>query len=204
VGRPRKDAVKPVKSKAPVPDFEYSDNQEQRLAIYDGASINQLSAIFGRDDKTISKLIRHVKPSGKRHNKDIYSIKEAARYLVEPVIDEETFIRTITRTQDLPPYLQKEFWAAQLNRQKYQIQEGELWPTDKVLAVFNEVFKRLKMTIRLFEDTIEARTELSQAQRKIVREMSDGLQDMLRRSLIEGDYEIDEKSEREKVISDAD
>ena len=201
MGRPRKDAAKP---KAKAPEYEYSENQEQRLLIYDGASINQLSAIFGRDDKTISKLIRHVKPSGKRGGKDIYSIKEAARYLVEPVIDEETFIRTITRTQDLPPYLQKEFWAAQLNRQKYQIQEGELWPTDKVLAVFNEVFKRLKMTIRLFEDTIEARTELSQAQRKIVREMSDGLQDMLRRSLIEGDYEIDEKSEREKVISDAD
>ena len=198
----KKKEITPVHDEGP--DEYLGSTQEQWLAIYDGVSVSQLSAIFGKDDRTITKLIRHVKPSGKRGKNNIYPIREAARYLVEPVIDEETFIKTLTRTQDLPPYLQKEFWAAQLNRQKYQIQEGELWPTDKVLSVFNEVFKRLKMTIRLFEDTIEARTELTPAQRKIVREMSDGLLDSLRKSLLEGDYEIDEKSEREKVISDAD
>ncbi len=178
--------------------------REDKLVIYDGATIAQLSEMFHMDNAKVRKLLRHISPCGKRRGADIYAVKEAAAYLVEPVMDEEKFIRSLTRTQDLPGYLQKEIWQARLNRQKYETQAGDLWPTEDVLSVFGEVFKKLKTGISLFADTIEARTELSAKQRQLIVELSDGLCTELHRVLIDGDYEREHKSEREKVISDAD
>lgn len=178
--------------------------QEDRLVMYDGASVAQLSEMFHMDSAKVRKLLRHIKPNGKRKGADIYQVKEAARYLVEPVIDEETFIRTITRTQDFPPYLQKEFWAAQKARQDYEIRNGDLWATEDVLSVFAEVFKKLRMGIQLLADAVEARTDLSREQRAVIVELSDGQCNELRRILIEGEYERVESTEREKVVPNAD
>lgn len=174
------------------------------LLIYDGATVAQLAVIFERSTDTVKKLLRHITPTGRRKSADTYKLIDAAPYLVKPVIDEETFIKTITRTQDLPAYLQKEFWQAKLNRQKYEVQAGDLWPTDDVLSVFAEVFKKLATGISLFADVIEARTELTKEQRAILVELSDGLRTELRRVLIEGEYERVQSTEREKVISNAD
>lgn len=182
-----------------------ADPPEVMMLIHDGMSVAQLSQAFHMDAAKVRKLVRDVKPSERKKggNVDLYPLKEAARYLVEPVIDEETFIRSITRTQDIPPFLQKEYWAALLNKQRYLLQEGDLWPTDDVLAVLAEVFKKLKTGIQLFSDTIESRTELTQKQRQIIDELADGLCLELRRILVEGQFEREHTSEREAVISDA-
>jgi hypothetical protein len=168
-------------------------------ALVDGVSLDHLALIFGKDRRSVQMTMRSVKPSGKRGGYPIYSIAEASRYLMEPLVDIEEYIKKL-RPNDLPPLLLKEFWAGQLNKQKFDLQAGRLWPTDKVMAVFADVFKKLKQGISLFSDTIEAKSELTEKQRKILNKLADGLLVELHRTLVEGD--IDDGSVKDDGLGD--
>lgn len=172
---------------------------EYLQALEDGLNVTELSRLFHRDRREVQIILRDVKPNGVRMSVPIYRIDEAAKYLVKPNLDVEEYIKKL-RPNDLPPLLTKEFWAGQLNKQKYELQSGNLWPTDDVMAVFANVFKILKQGILLFSDTIEARTELSEKQRSILNELSDGLLVELHRSLIEGDVDLGIRKEEVPAI----
>lgn len=171
-------------------------DKELLSALFDGVSISVLADLFGKDKREVSKLIRNVTPTGKRGGFDIFSIRDAAKYLVEPNIDLGEYIKNL-RPNDLPPMLQKDYWAAQRSRQIYEAEAGDLWPTDEVREVFAEVFKKLRTGILLFTDTIEAKTELTDKQRTLITSMSDALLDELHKSLIEGDPDVDTRTDEE-------
>lgn len=171
-------------------------SQEHIQALLDGCSISELGAIFNKDKRTVSERIRNVRPSGERSGFPIYHLAEAAKYLCDPVVDVEAYIKQL-RPNDLPPLLLKEFWLGQTAKQKFELNDAQLWPTEDVMRVLAAVFKNLKGGILLFADTIEAKTDLTDKQRSILNELADGLLVELHRTLIEGDIDADVKPKRQ-------
>jgi hypothetical protein len=159
--------------------------------MVDGVSLSDLALIFHKDRRSVQQIMRDVPPCGVRGGSPIFSIMEASRYLMTPLVDIEGYIKKL-RPNDLPPLLLKEFWSGQLNKQKFSLQAGDLWPTEDVQAVFAAVFKALRQGVLLFADSIEARTELTPKQRDVLHEMSDALLVELHRTLVQGDVEPDE------------
>lgn len=172
-----------------------SRTNEEKAALFDGVSISVLAAIFGKDKRTVSQAIRDVPASDIRDGHPVYKIADVAPYLVNPIVNIEEYLANLN-PKDLPPQLQKDFWAAQLARQKFEINKGELWSTDQVIQALAEVFKKLKTSALLFSDTVEARTELTERQRKVINELVDALLDDTRKSLLEGKFDaVSEGSE---------
>lgn len=159
-------------------------SEEEKSTIYEGASISELALLFGKDKRRVAELIREVEPSGMRAGYPVFPIGEAAKYLVDPIVDIEAWIKKL-RPNDLPPFLQKEFWAAQRQRQQYELTQGSLWSTEDVQLALGEAFKSLKSSIRLWADNIERQTSLTEDQRRIITKMSDAMLLDLHRALVE-------------------
>lgn len=110
-----------------------------------GASINQLAELFGMDRRTVTDRLRSLTPSGIRASHPIYRISEAAPLLLEI---------TKTRTTRSAQY-DKDFWDAQLKKQKFEENANDLWRTDKVVEVFAQVFKQFRESVTVFVDALE-------------------------------------------------
>lgn len=147
------------------------------------ASMAQIAQLFRTDAKTLPRRLRRLKPVATRAGVNVYSIRDAAAYLVKPGYSIEQYIRNM-HFSDLPVGLQKEFWAGLKSRQSYEIQAGDLWPTAQVVEALAEAFKEARMTILLFPETVERETSVSDAQRKVLRRLVDGLIEELRKGLV--------------------
>jgi Protein of unknown function (DUF1441) len=165
------------------PDSKIQDD-ESKAMLFEGASISQLAALFGHDNRTITKKIQGIKPIGKRAGHPIYKIAEAAAYLVKPMGDIEEYIKKM-QPEDLPPKLSKEFWSAQSLRMKFEEDRNDLWRTSDVVTHFAESFKVARTTIMLTVDSIEKTTELSEAQRNLMLAEMDKLMLGLNKALLE-------------------
>lgn len=148
------------------------------------ASMAQIAQLFRTDAKTLPRRLRRLKPVATRSGVNVYSIRDAAAYLVKPGYSIEQYIRNM-HFSDLPVGLQKEFWAGLRSRQEYETRAGDLWPTAQVVENLSEAFKQARITILLFPETVERETGVTDAQRKVLRRLADGLIDDLRTSLVE-------------------
>lgn len=146
----------------------------QRDALQAGISLSVLCEIFGKDKRDAKERLRNCQPSGMRAGFPIYDLSEAARYLVDPVIDVEEFIKTL-RPQDLPVALQSEYWKGQNQRLKYEEDVGDLWRTAQVQTVFADCFRVIRQTVSLFSETVERQIGLTEDQRKLIVQMTDSL-----------------------------
>ena len=166
------------------------DEVTSELLATGEASMAQIGQLFRTDAKTLPKRLRRLKPVATRSGVNVYSIRDAAAYLVKPGYSIEQYIRTM-HFSELPVGLQKEFWAGLKSRQSYEMQAGDLWPTAQVVEALAEALKQARMTILLFAETVERETGVTDAQRKVIRRLTDGLIDDLRESLVEKfkDYE---------------
>lgn len=144
----------------------------------------QIAALFRTDRTTLPKRLRRLAPAATRSGVSVYSIRDAAAYLVKPGYSIEQFIRQM-HPNELPVGLMKEFWAGQKSRQSYEIQAGDLWPTAQVVEALGEAFKEARMEILLFPETVERETGVTDVQRQVLRRLSDGLIDNLRERLVE-------------------
>lgn len=160
------------------------DEVTSALLVTGEASMAQIAQLFRTDAKTLPKRLRRLQPVATRSGVNVYSIRDAAAYLVKPGYSIEQYIRNM-HFSDLPVGLQKEFWAGLKSRQSYELQAGDLWPTAQIVEAFGEAFKEARMTIMLFAETVERETGLTDAQRKVIRRLSDGLIDDLRNALVE-------------------
>lgn len=144
----------------------------------------QIAHLFRTDAKTLPRRLRRLKPVATRSGVNVYSIRDAAAYLVKPGYSIEQYLRQM-HPNDLPVGLMKEFWAGQKSRQSYEMQAGDLWPTRQVVEALAEAFKEARMAILLFPETVERETGVTDAQRKVLRRLTDGLIDDLRKHLVE-------------------
>ena len=146
---------------------------ETKAMLFEGASLSQLSRLFGRDNRTTAAKLQGLSPVGMRAGSPIYSVKDAAPLLVPPAYDIDEFIQRMT-VADLPMQLRKEFWAGMRSKQLYEKEAGELWPTEEVREMLAEVFKTMRMTLLLTRDSVARETELTKRQSEIVVRIIDG------------------------------
>ena len=167
--------------------------------VFDGMIISEYGTIFGMHIRDVARKLRKVEPTGQRHGHDIYHIKDAAPYLMKPVVNVEEWIKKL-RPNDLPPFLLKEFWAGQRTKQQFEKEAGQLWRTENVIEVFATCFKNLRSQILLFADQIEGQTELTPQHRKLIEKQCDSLIIMCRKNLLKRKANVKADDEDERTI----
>lgn len=167
-GRPRKTV-----SSAQSGDEPALDGLDLGL-VYGGVSAAWLAHVFGGDKNTIKKKLAKCEVAGKNGSTPLYRIKDAAAWLIPPKVDIMTYIKGL-RPQDLPPVLNDAYWGAMRKRQVVLKEAGDTWATNDVLRVFGEAALRIKSTVQLWVDELERVHGLSDEQRRILVQMSDGL-----------------------------
>lgn len=184
-----KDNLKEIKAAGP--------DEKTRSMIHEGCSISQLSDIFERDRRTVTKYIHDagVRPCATRNGNPIYRLRDVSGYLCEinPDFIEER-IRNLN-PQDLPPLLSKEFWNGQRSRLAFLREEGDLWDTTQVQSLLGIWVKNFITSVRQVQDAIDRREILSDQQREVLVQELDGLVSMTRESL-------ENAIEREKEMAD--
>lgn len=159
------------------------DDGETQAIIFDGASVTQLARMFRQDPRDIARKIRSLRPVGKRRGFDIYSVKEAAEYLVTPKVDNiESYIARMS-FKDLPPTLNKEMWNGLRARLRFEAEQDLLWPVEKVHEMTGRAFKALRMALLLIPDTVARETTLTSAQRARIVQLVDNALAELRSNL---------------------
>jgi len=160
---------------------------ESRAIIYQGASVNQLGALFRMKTPDVLRRLGDLRPVGAgRQGNPIYDVAAASARLCKIEITEEMITAHLRRMnpKELPPLLNKLFWEGMSVRIKYRQAVGELWHTTDVLAVASAAFQSLRMSVLLIPDALLNETELSEAQLKIVQTAIDQALDDARRQLI--------------------
>lgn len=163
-----------------------ANDTEQLAFIHEGVTVTTLAQIFALDHKDVNKrLIGKITPvSSGKGNYVKYRIRDAAPYLIDLKVDPEEYLKNLSPSK-LPPALQDSFWKALLSRQKYEENKGDLWRTARVVEVIASAFKVVRLTILMFADNVQQQTELSEQQRKIIQNMTDGLLAELSKSLVD-------------------
>ena len=163
-----------------------ANDTEQLAFIHEGVTVTTLAQIFALDHKDVNKrLVGKITPvtSGKGSYVK-YRIRDAAPYLIDLKVDPEEYLKNLSPSK-LPPALQDSFWKALLSRQKYEENKGDLWRTARVVEVIASAFKVVRLTILMFADNVQQQTELSDHQRTIIQDMTDGLLAELNKSLVD-------------------
>ena len=155
----------------------------------EGVTVSFLAQVFGHDPAKVKRLlvncpIKHSRQRGRTQRQHLYDLSTAASYLVEPKISVEDVLAQIKR-EDLPPAINTAFWDAQLKRQKWEENAGQLWRTETIGGAIGGMFQTIKFTIQLWADTIERQTGLSEEQRDLLNDMTDKLQQDIFASLQE-------------------
>jgi hypothetical protein len=147
---------------------------EDLVLMRQGASVADLAEIFGMTPQEVNKrIVGKVLPTNATGKTVRYHLREAAPYLCNVVFDVEDYLRTMS-PEKLPPKLQKAFWEAQNARQKHEIDKGDLWKTERVIEVLSEVFKAIRVSVMMLNDTVEEQVELTKDQRDIITKIGDG------------------------------
>lgn len=160
-------------------DSKVMDDETKGL-LFEGASISQLGKLFGMDNRTVQSKITGLEPAGRRAGHPIYSVKEAAPFLVEMQLNIDDveqvikYVRKLNHT-NLPKMLTKEFWHAMLAKQKYELNAGDLWETEKVAEVYGDLVKAVRTPLILAKDSILNEVELTGRQHQILDAIIDGL-----------------------------
>lgn len=148
------------------------------------ATIAQLALLFNTDAKTLPRRIKGVVPRGTRRGYKVYNIGEAASRIITPGYEIEDFIRQMS-PQELPVLLQKEFWNGQRARLEYERQMGNLWPTEDVKDLCGELLTPVRMTILLLNDDVAREVGVTDAQRDVIRRVTDAAIETLQKSIVE-------------------
>lgn len=145
-----------------------------------GVTISFLSQVFRIDNNTVKRRlvncpILHSRKRGTKQTQHLYDLATAASYLIEPNVDPAELIKSMRR-EDLPNSINVAYWDAQIKRQKWEENAGELWRTEKIREVLGGTFQTIKFTVQLWEDTLERQTGLTEEQRTLLNELTDSLQ----------------------------
>lgn len=141
--------------------------------VLQGVSISQLGEIFNLDRRTVTSRLRKAKPSGERSGNPIYRILDAAPLLLERYVYNEKgeLVRNDNRVDESA----KDYWDAQLKRQKYEENAGDLWRTDRVVSTISQILKLFRESIVVFMDNLEHDSGLPQDQIIRAKKFSDNL-----------------------------
>jgi hypothetical protein len=158
---------------------------ESQAMIWDGLSLAQLAQAYEMDPRDLARRIHGIPPDGVRNGSPIYKHKSVAPRMWNPTGEQIDDAMARLHHSHLPKILTKEYWAGQRSRQDYQIKAGTLVPTSKVIQSVGELFKLVKMNTQLLADGVERRSELTDVQRAIIKELTDGMLADLHKAIVE-------------------
>lgn len=162
---------------------------ETKGILFDGASISQLGKLFGMDNRTVTAKLTGLEPCGKRAGHPIYAVKDAAPHLVEPMLDLDdietviAYVRKLDHTK-LPKMLTKEFWTAMRAKQSFEEDAGDLWRTEKVIEVYSELVKAVRVPLVLAQDSVANEVELTERVQQIITSIIDGILEELHDAVV--------------------
>lgn len=154
--------------------------------LYRGATARQLGILFGCTTATVEQRLAKVQPAGERGSLPIYAVKDAAPHLLPPPAD---MVERVIRMNHmgLPPLLRKEFWQGQREQLKVLSEQGQLWPTSKVVEYVGIAFRDVATEIKLLADSVERDTVLSEQQRgrmeSLIANVLESIQERIRSSM---------------------
>lgn len=165
--------------------------------ILKGASIRQLSLLFDLSRDTVQTRIRNsdIEPSGTRLSQPIYRVSEVAQLLVQPYLPRDQALRSPS-IQQRNAATEKDYWDAQLKRQKFMENAGDLWRTEKVIQTLSEVFKQIRESVIVFLDAMEHESGLPHDQIEKSKQFGDTLLQNMRDRLVSmgttpvGDHDV--------------
>lgn len=160
------------------------DEVTSELMATGEATIAQIAQLFNTDAKTLPKRLKGCIPKGTRRGYKVYSIREAASYIVTPGYEIEDYIRQMS-PQELPNLLLKEFWNGQKARLEYEIRLGQHWPTEKVIEFLGELVNTIRMTNLLLADDVNREESLTDGQRKAIVRITDASIDTMKKTIAE-------------------
>lgn len=170
-----------------------------RREITSGVSASVLAELFGTSLEKVRERIGSVLPIGERRGAPLYRIRDVAPYLVRPAgLDLEEIVRGLKPAQ-LPTALQKDFWTAQINRQKFEAEAAQLWRTEKVRDALSDIFKVIRQRVMQFSDTVDRQAGLTAPQRRLLTELSDGLLEEMHTALVEHFKDFSAGNERDEL-----
>lgn len=152
--------------------------------VFAGVSPTWLAHAFQMDAMTVKKKLALCPELRRERTTKIYSLRQAAQYLVAPKVDIAQWIKTLN-PKDLPPLLQDSYWSAALKRQSFEEKAGDLWRTAEVLSVFGELAKEIKTAVTLWGDNIQRVTGLSDQQMEVLTKQQDGLLSTIYRIMVD-------------------
>jgi len=163
-------------------------DQESRAMLYFGASVNQLSEIFGLREADCLKKLAGLPPSAQgRQGNPLWRIRDAAPRLIRIEITPDMIDDYMKRAnpKDFPAQSNKMYWDAMLQQLKYKEIVGELWYSEDVAGVARQVFQSLRMSMLLIPDMLMAETTLTERQLHLVQNVIDNALEETREKLVE-------------------
>jgi hypothetical protein len=160
------------------------DEVTSELLATGEATISQIAQLFNTDAKTLPKRLKGCVPKGTRRGYKVYSIRDAASYLVTPGYEIEDYIRQMS-PQELPNLLLKEFWNGQKARLEYEIRLGQHWPTTSVVEFLGELTNTIRMALLLLDDDVNREESLTNGQRKAIVRIKDAAIETMRKTIAE-------------------
>lgn len=151
----------------------------QRM-IAQGITIPDLATMYGMGQEDVKEALALVKPiRGKQIRTAVYSLWDALGALrgSDEGVSAEQLADYISKMKpsQLPVALQEAFWSAQIKRQKFEEERGDLWRTGQVMKVISELLRVARQSMTLMVDNVDQQTSLTPRQREIIRGIGDSV-----------------------------
>lgn len=183
-GRPRKVPSDASGQPHEADDVEIDLSSAKVYELLGGVSVQWLAKAFTMTRHNVEIRLRNLRPIDiGKHGNPLYSLPEAASYLVTPKFDMNEYLRSV-KPEDMPEHLRNPYWQAKIRQQTWQRNAGQLWPTEAVLERFSEVLLNIKTKIQQIPDTVERTCGLNIAQYKVVSAATDGILDEIHSELL--------------------
>jgi len=153
--------------------------------IFRGVTVTWLMQAFRMDRSTVKKRMANCQPlKYGKGNVPIYDFVQACEYLVKPKVDLDEYLKRL-KPEDLPLDLRKEYWEAQLKKQRWEEKAGQLWRTEDVIEVYSEALKHIKTSTQVWASNLDRKTGLSTEQYDLLISMTDRLLSDMHQRLLE-------------------
>ncbi len=159
--------------------------------VAQGIAIPDLATMYGMSQEDVKEALALVKPiRGKQIRTAVYALWDALGALRgsdEGGVSAEQLADYISKMKpsQLPVALQEAFWSAQIKRQKFEEERGDLWRTAAVMKVISELLRIARQSMTLMVDNVDQQTALTPRQREIVRAIGDSVLADMRERVIE-------------------
>lgn len=154
-------------------------------SVQQGVTIRWLAIVFGMTDHKVKTRLKSLAPLAVgSYNQPLYSVPEAAAYLVDPKTDLKDFLTSI-KEEDLPDDLRLKFWNARRARNKVLQEEGEHFHASDVMAKFSEMLLSVREKLQLIPEKVERMTGITPEQYKLIRGAVDAVQEEMYKAILE-------------------